>query len=55
MRFLITTNCQSPFITDIFDLRNHFNAGVGMVVYDLALRIYTADGEKWEPIDQDHL
>lgn len=55
MRFLITTNCQAPFLTDIFDFRNHFNADVGMVVYDLLFRIYTTDGEKWELIDEDHL
>ena len=55
MRYLITTNIEPPFLSDWFDAENHFNAEVGMVVYDLAKGVYTADGEKWEQIEEDHL
>ena len=55
MRYLITTNDQPPYLTDWFDAENHFNAEVGMVVYDLAKGIYTTDGEKWDQIEEDHL
>ena len=55
MRYLITTNDQTPYLTDWFDAENHFNAEVGMVVYDLAKGIYTTNGEKWEQIEEDHL
>ena len=55
MRYLITTNVQPPFLTEWFYAENHFNAEVGMVVYDLAKGIYTTDGEKWEEIEEDHL
>ena len=54
-RYLITTNIQPPFFSDWFDAKNHFNAEVGMVVYDLAKGVYTTDGEKWEEIEEDHL
>ena len=55
MRYLITTNIQPPFLSDWFDAENHFNADVGMVVYDLAKGVYTDDGEKWSEIEVDHL
>ena len=55
MRYLITTNIQPPFLSNWFDAENHFNAEVGMVVYDLAKGVYTTDGEKWEQIEEDHL
>ena len=55
MRYLITTNIQPPFLSDRFDADNHFNAEVGMAVYDLLNHTYTVDGERWEQIEEDHL
>ena len=55
MRYLITTNIEPPFLSDWFYAEHHFNAEVGMVVYNLAKGVYTTDGEKWEQIEEDHL
>lgn len=41
--------------TDWFDSENHFNASVGMVVYDLYEELYTIDGVTWHTIERDHL
>ncbi len=55
MRYLITTKIQPPFLSRWFDAENHFNAKVGMVVYDLAKSVYTVDGKRWSEIEEDHL
>ena len=59
MRYLITTNVlmsgQFPFLTNYFDAENNFNSEIEMVVYDLYLNKYTADGNNWNNIEIDHL
>jgi len=55
MRYLITTDITSPFLTNWYEAENNFNAGVGMVVYDLYTNKYTTDGTTWEDITTDHL
>ena len=55
MRYLITTNDNDPFFTDIFDPENHFNSESGMTVYDLMKMEYTTDGVNWLYIVIDHL
>jgi hypothetical protein len=55
MKYLITTNVQPPFYTEWFDPDNHFNAEVGMIVYDLDADQYTTDGVTWKEIEWDHL
>ena len=55
MRYLITTNVQAPFLTNWFDMDNHFSPSVQMVVYDLLYQRYTTDGVTWEKIETDRL
>jgi hypothetical protein len=55
MRYLITTNCGKPFLTEWFDPENHFNADVDMVAYDLCKNEFTTDGKTWHKIEIDHL
>ena len=59
MRYLIVTNIlmsgQFPFLTKWFDAENNFNSEIEMVVYDLYLNKYTADGKNWYNIEIDHL
>jgi hypothetical protein len=55
MRYLITTKCAFPFLTDRFDAKNNFNGEVGMVVYDLLERKFTTDGNVWHDIEIDEL
>lgn len=55
MRYLITTNCEPPFLTNWFEPENHFNAEVGMTVYDIRDYTYTTDGKSWKVIDIDHV
>ena len=55
MRYLITTNESEPGLTKWFEPENHFNAEIGMVVYDLYLNKYTTDGVTWSDIEIDHL
>jgi len=55
MRYLITTNTEKPFLTEWFDIENHFNVHVEMIVYDLEEKKYTSDGKEWDDIDFDHL
>ena len=59
MRDLIITTLylsgQPPFLTNYFDAGNDFNSEIEMVVYDLYLNKYTADGKNWEEIEIDHL
>jgi hypothetical protein len=38
------------FYTNWFDAENHFNAELGMVVYNLIKHIYTTDGINWSEI-----
>lgn len=54
-QYLITTTTQPPFLSHWFDPENHFNAEVGMVVYDLTNCQFTTDGKTWEDIAEDHL
>jgi hypothetical protein len=55
MRYLVTTNSTSPFLTDWFDAENHFNSEIEMVVYDLSECKFTSDGKTWNRIEIDHL
>lgn len=56
MRYLITTtDGQEPFFTEWFDVENHFNSELGMVVFDLATNKYLRDGFDWTEIPEDHL
>ena len=55
MRYLITTEGSSPFLTAWFDPENNFNPDLKMVVYDLMKRVYTTDGKTWLDIEIDHL
>ncbi len=55
MRYLITTSTNQPFLTNWYEFENHFNADLGMVVYDLELEKYTTDGFTWFDIKSDHL
>ena len=55
MRYLITTNNNTPFFTEWFDVENHFNKDVDMAVYDLSENRYTTDGVNWNRIMEDHL
>jgi hypothetical protein len=55
MRFLVTTSTNEPFFTEWFDYPNHFNEGIGMIVYDLYTRQYTKDGIGWIDIEEDNL
>lgn len=55
MRYLITTNVQAPFLTNWFDMENHFSPSVQMVVYDLLRKKYTDDGVTWKDIKTDQL
>ena len=59
MRYLIVTNILksglSPFLTKWFEPENDFNEELEMVVYDLYLNKYTADGKNWYNIEIDHL
>ena len=55
MRYLITTKTETPGLTWIFDAENHFNAEIGMIVYDLHKELYTTDGKNWKQIKIDNL
>ena len=55
MRYLVTTNITNPFLTNYFDAENNFNSEIEMVVYDLYLNKYTADGKNWYELEIDHL
>lgn len=55
MRYLITTDGYEPFLTKWFDPDNHFNAEIGMIVYDLVYNKYTTNGYNWIDIEFDHL
>ena len=59
MRYLIITTTTTkpfpPFRTKYFEPENHFNANLGMQVYDLALNKFSIDGKKWLEIEFDHL
>ena len=55
MRYLITTDITGPFLTNWYEAENHFNAEVGMVVYDLYTNKYTTDGTTWIEITTGHL
>lgn len=55
MRYLITTIDFTPFYSAYFDAENHFNAEIGMVVFDLHNDTYTTDGENWKAINFDIL
>jgi hypothetical protein len=55
MQYLITTNINAPCLTNWFEPQNHYIANIGMVVYDLARQVFTADGKSWQPIEIDHL
>ena len=58
MRYLITTNVlmsgTAPFLTNYYSEKD-FNSEIEMVVYDLYLNKYTADGKNWYEIEIDHL
>ncbi|MCB0541932.1 MAG: hypothetical protein KDC70_00355 [Saprospiraceae bacterium] len=53
MRYLVTTNTDTPFYTAWFDPENHWSEG--MVVYDLIGGTYTTDGYIWLEIEKDAL
>jgi hypothetical protein len=55
MRYLITTKEHPPAYTNWFDLENHFNSDIGMIVYDLVECKFTTDGKTWHDIEIDHL
>jgi hypothetical protein len=55
MRYLITSNADNPYLTNWFSPQNHYIVNIGMVVYDLAKQVFTADGKSWQPIEIDHL
>ena len=55
MRYLITSEFLSPFLTQWFEPENHFNPYLDMVVYDLVEHKYTKDGVTWLEINEDHL
>lgn len=55
MNYLITTIDSEPFFTNWFDAENHFNADIGMIVYNLLSGKYTKDGINWNIIEEDHL
>ncbi len=54
MRYLVTTEVSEPFFTEWYS-DEMFNALIKMIVYDLQLRIYTADGIRWNDIEEDNL
>ena len=55
MRYLVTIQHASPFLTDRFDVKNNFNSEAGMVVYDLFECKFTSDGNTWHDIEFDEL
>jgi hypothetical protein len=56
VRYLVTTkDTYSPFLTEWFDMKNHFNHDIDMIVYDLLEKIYTTDGKEWHNIEIDML
>lgn len=55
MRYLILTDGHPPFLSKWFYPEDHFNASLNMVVFDLAIGIYTKDGKTWTDILIDHL
>ncbi len=55
MRYLITTKTGAPFLTKWYMPENHFNSGLGMIVYDLIEYKYTTNGTDWQDIEEDHL
>lgn len=54
-RYLITIPNKEPFLSHWFDADNHFNAELGMVVFDLANGLYTTDGKNWKELNENHL
>lgn len=55
MRYLVTTKDNPPFLTEYFDVENHFAENLGMVVYDLCKKIYTKNGRMWFEIPKNSL
>lgn len=56
MRYLVTTKeAYTPFLTNWFDLENHFNHDIEMTVYDLQNYVYCTDGKTWQDIEIDNL
>lgn len=55
MRYLVTTNCTSPCLTNWFNPENHWNIEMGLVVYDLLERKYMTNGKDWIDIEIDNL
>lgn len=54
MRYLITRPNAKPFLSNWFDSVNHFDADLGMIVFDLASNTYTTNGKEWHDIKEDH-
>jgi hypothetical protein len=54
MRYLVTTEKLGPYLTKWFDIENHYNRDLDMVVYDLLTFKYYA-GNGWIDITEDHL
>lgn len=56
MRYLITyAEIHTPFLTEWFQAENHWQEGVGMVVYDLQKEMFTTDGQNWRELEKDCL
>lgn len=55
MRYLVTSQFYTPFLTDWFDSENHFNPDAEMIVYDLVEKKYTHNGVDWFDLSVDHL
>jgi hypothetical protein len=58
MQYLVTyieNGIQKAFYTNWFDVENHFNSEVGMVVFDLENHKYMVNNLGWSDIDVDHL
>lgn len=55
MRYIIILKDDKPFITKWFEKENHFNSEIISMVIDIALGMYTIDGETWIEMEVDHL
>jgi hypothetical protein len=46
---------HTPFFTNWFQVENHFDERLGMVVYDLINFVYMDKDMEWKRIETDHL
>lgn len=53
MSYLIITPDHHAFLTNWFDVDNHYSPG--MIVIKLWAQVYTADGVTWQELKEDSL